>query len=347
MLKMRHSLIFFILFYLFAGPLNAKVLRCEALLAGDGGLSNAIHSLQSVNTDTTSLRQEVKFVVKTADLNAYLPRVADFFQARMKNRDQAPVGYSNVTSTYYMPVAKYYQNGKKLSAKVRFRKYYTHAISDPSLADLKVIPELAERSWLELKIQHPVYDNVVFKPRLLVSDKDIEILINRKFIESREGVIQRLKELNPGKQDLVQKFIDYFDALHSVPKKKKENMYAHTQYDRTSYSIKLNNPISKEDKIDIQITLDQNIHLTRIKDQQHFDVYSPDETVVEVKVPLKYSQLSDANLREVPELGEIKKLIEFLNRTHVEQYPKNKGKMSKIENDEEMEDINEIQNDWD
>lgn len=320
-------------------------MKCQYLFHTEDRLSRAVKAFQQGKTDTTSLRQEVKFVVKTKDLEAYIPSLANYFGSRFKNRDKAPNGFSNITSTRYMTVGKFIQNFKKLSAKVRFRKYYIRKLSDVKWKHLVVQPELKDRSWLELKIQHPEYDNVVFKPRLKIYDKDIDKLVTEKYFDYKAGILKRLLEINPGKEPDIAKFAAYFDALYTTPQMRVENMLAKTEYERTSYSIKLKNPAKPDETIDIQITLDYSIRLTRLRDGSTFNVYKADETVVEVKVPVAYSKLSKADIEAIPELTEIKKFIEMLDRHHVMDYPKNRGKMSKIDKKNNMQHDPDL--DWD
>lgn len=323
----------------------ASPIMCKYLFHTDDRLSKSVRVFHAGNTDTTSLRQEVKYVVKTADFDSYTPVLEGFFKTRFKNRDKAADGFANITSTLYMTVAKYIQNGKKLSAKVRFRKYFSRKLDDNNWKNLIVSEKLADRSWLELKIQHPEFANVVFKPRLLIFDKDIEKLITEKYFDYKDAILRRLHQTNPGKEADIKKFTDFFDALYTTPAMRVENMYARTQYERTSYSIKLNNPEKPGETIDVQITLDTNIRLTRLKDGKDFNVYGPDETVVEVKVPVQYAKLTDADLQAIPELAEIKKLIAMLTEKHNIKYPANKGKMSKIDKKNEMENDPDL--DWD
>jgi hypothetical protein len=307
----------------------AKPATAQPTRLTESRLTRAVKQFQSGQQDTTSLRQEVKYVVKTSELTGFTRRLEEVFGERFKNRDKPAEGFANITSTNYMTVGKFIQNGKKLAAKVRFRKYFSRALEDTAWRNLEVAPGLADRSWLEIKIQHPEFDNVVYKPRLQILDKDIPKLITEAtYFDYREGILRRLNEINPGKEAEVQKFADYFDALFSSASEKVENMFARTEYERTSYSIKLQ---SGEKQIDVQITLDQDIRLTRLRDGRKFDAYGKDETVVEVKIPLEYAKLDAAALEKFPELAEIKEFIAQLDSSHVPSYPKNKGKMSKID----------------
>ncbi len=316
---------------------TAAPIMCKLLFHTDDRVSKSVRAFQNGQTDTTSLRQEVKYVVKTLDFDSYLPVLENYFRERFKNRDKPLEGFANITSTRYMSIGKFIQNGKELSAKIRFRKYFTRELTDTKWKNLMVSEKLADRSWLELKIQHPEFDNVVFKPRLLILDKDIDKLVTDKYFDYKTGLIARLKELNPTKHADVEKFEAYFDALYTTPAMKVENMLAQTKYERTSYSIKLNHPDKPGEKIDIQITLDKNIVLIRLKDNKSFNVYAPDETVVEVKIPVQYAKLSESDLNAIPELAEVKKLLEMLQQKHLEKYPANRGKMSKIDKKNTLE----------
>lgn len=318
----------------------------QAQVRRENRVTKAIRAFQQGKVDTTSLRQEVKYVVTAEQLASYLPILENHFGSRFKNRDKAPEGLLNITSTRYMTIGKFFQNEKQLSAKVRFRKYFTRSQSDTQWRNLQVHPDLVDRSWLELKIQHPEFDNTVFKPRLQILDKDIEKLVTEKYFDYKDGIVKRLYEINPGKEDDIKKFIDYFDALYSSPDSKVENMLAQTAYERTSYSIKLKNPDKPNETIDIQITVDQNIKLTRLKDGKTFNVYKPHEVVVEVKIPVAYAKLTPANMIEVPELSEIKDLIEMLDTHHVMDYPKNRGKMSKIDKKNDNQKDRDLDDDW-
>ena len=111
---LRLSLLGFLLFPAAANA--ASPIMCKYLFHTDDRLSKSVRVFHKGNTDTTSLRQEVKYVVKTADFDAYTPVLEGFFRNRFKNRDKAEDGFANITSTFYMTVAKYIQFGKQLSS---------------------------------------------------------------------------------------------------------------------------------------------------------------------------------------------------------------------------------------
>jgi len=284
--------------------------------------------------DTTSLRQEVKYVILTTDLQTQLQYLEGFFGSQMKNRDKAPEGFFNITSTLYLTSAKYQTlRGETKKAKVRFRKYYTREASDVHWDHLQNTELMKNHSWLELKIQHPDYPNVVTKPRLLALDRDIRFFTTDTFFVHKENLQKRLLALNPGKEEEVSNAIRFFTTLYSNPRRRVENLFAKTEYERESFSIKLTNSRNPNETIDIQITLDRNIRLTRLADKEKFDVYSPNDTVIEVKIPVAYSKLTPEDIAQFPELAQIKQFIEWLTSNHNTQFPINKGKMSKIDKD--------------
>ena len=323
-------------FLLFSKITLAKEAQCRFLFRTEDPVSLSLLAFQNGEQDTTSLRQEVKFVIKTKDLNERLGQLQSVFGDRMKNRDKPALGTKNITSTNYMTVVKYFSGGKKLSAKVRFRKYFTRLDEDVHWRRLKVSDELQSQSWLELKIQHPDYNNVVIKPRLKVLDSDMRWLTTDGFFDHKEGLTKRLKILNPEKVADVDRFIDFLTQLNRTPAMRVENLFAKTEYERVSYSIKLK-PSGVEKGFDIQITLDENIKLTRLSDREKYNVYGNDETVIEVKIPVTYSTLSSENIATVPELQNIKDLIAWLELKHELKYPMNKGKMSKIEKKHDLD----------
>lgn len=282
--------------------------------------------------DTTSLRQEVKFAVATNNLKGMIDELQDLFGKSMKNRDKAEDGSINITSTLYLTVAKYQTiHGDEKSAKVRFRKYYTRDVQDIYWKNLKVSDSLKDKSWLETKVQHSDHDNTVFKPRLICWDRDIRNFVTDRFFDHKEQLRKRLLDLNPGQVEEVQNILDFFTTLYSNPRRRVENLFAKTEYERTSYSIKLPHALDPEQKIDIQITLDENIRLTRLADSEVFRPYSPDETVIEVKIPVAFANMTEADIQQYPGLAQIKSFVAWLTSQHNPKYPINKGKMSKIE----------------
>lgn len=292
---------------------------------------------QNQSLSTTGLRKEVKYVLKNEDVAALIQSLKLDFGKSMAERDQALAGTRNITNTDYMPVFKYVYKGQKKSAKVRFRKYFSRDEADLQWAHLRVNESLKDRSWLELKIEHPEHVNVVIKPRLLCLDRfQADLKSSKRFFERSSEIAKSLNELNPNQQDLVEDFMQFFTQLHSS-KQAPKGFFARTEYERVSHSIKLDrfdlplNADGSAQKIDVQITLDQDIRLTRLTDGFKVSAYDPAETVVEVKIPLQFAGLTREDIDRVPGLSRVKEFIESLSRAHIKTYPENRGKMSKID----------------
>lgn len=304
----------------------AAGLRCEAIYRSEDLFTQTVRRFQNGRQDTTSLRQEVKFVIDTQQLNSYLEGLKNEFGDRFKNRDLPEVGFANITSTNYMETVRYFPGGKKRSIKARFRKYFSRSLDDPNWERLIVSKGLEDKSWLELKIKHPDFENVVFKPRLLILDKDIETITTPKFLKHQNEIARRLKTLNPDKLEEIEKIVDFFHVLYSSSTNPVSNLQFHTAYERTSYSLKLSPIDNANSFIDVQMTLDQNIKLKRLNDGKNFNAYNDGSTVVEVKIPLQYAALSPQILAQVPGLDKIKAFIQWLDKNHDNRYQKNAGK---------------------
>lgn len=142
------------------------------LKANKSSFEEAIQAFrQNQSLSTTGLRKEVKYVLSNEDVAILIQRLKFDFGKSMAERDQAIPGTRNITHTDYMPVFKYLYKGQKKSAKVRFRKYFSRDEADLQWSHLRVNESLKDRSWLELKIEHPEHLNVVIKPRLLCLDR--------------------------------------------------------------------------------------------------------------------------------------------------------------------------------
>lgn len=327
-------------FFLASSIALSKEVQCHLLFKNDDPVSQSLIAFQNGKQDTTSLRQEVKFVIKTKTLEAYLSRLQTSFGSKMTNRDKPAEGTKNITSTNYMTVVKYYSGGKKLSAKVRFRKYYTRSTEDFHWRNLQVSDELKTQSWLELKIQHPDYDNVVIKPRLKTFDSDLRWITSDSFFDHKEGLTKRLYSLNPDKKEDVDRFIHFLTQMNRTPAMRVESLFAKTEYERVSYSLKMKPPADANGlakSFDVQITLDENIRLTRMRDKEKYNVYGTEETVIEVKIPVAYSKLTAQNISDIPELQNVKNFLVWLESHHEKKYPMNKGKMSKIEKKHDLD----------
>lgn len=281
--------------------------------------------------DTTSLRKEEKFVIETAAGQKMMEELQGTFGSKMKNRDAAEDGFANVTSTKYVTVAKYTtKSGEEKSVKVRFRKYY---VKDKKTGYLTVAKGFEDYSWLEIKIQHPIYENAVTKLRLMSFDKDLKLFSSSEFLDFMPYLEKQLLKLNPKVPDIVGLALGYFDILYQNPHRLVKDLYAKTEYERVSYSIKIAHVSDPKKSIDVQITIDRDVFLTRMADRATFNVYDILDSVYEIKIPVEFAGLTPQNIAEYPGLARIKELVQWMENKHNKKFPMNKGKMSKIEKD--------------
>lgn len=291
---------------------------------------------------TTSLRKESKWVVRKEEQEAFLKEIQNDYGSKMKLRDVPLEGTRNVTTTDYavqitIPGAK--KGDPVRHAKLRVRSYGSRpeGTRDP----IKLAEAFEDRAKVELKIDHPTLEDVVYKPGITMKRKDIEVLLAGP--ESYKQNVTRLREAtkklpeNKGQEELVDKMFNTVGSLYEeraanlgknvkdAPKKMYDN--ANIQYERDAYRIDMmdvrKNPPKK---IDIQITIDRNIEFRNPKNQYEvLASYPEDYRAIEIKVPVEYEKMSPEELKEaVPELYALKQKYGMLKQ--VSEVPAGKGK---------------------
>ncbi len=186
------------------------------------------------------------------------------------------------------------------------------------------------KKFLELKVDHPQFENVVIKHRLLISDDDLKIVFNPDASkEELSGVYQRASQekLNAAlaKDNLIEAMVEF---VRASPLKDPAfaASYVTIRYERSAYQLRL--PSVTGDPVDVQITVDNRISLHDGHNGMALSHYPGSARVIEVKVPLKYSQFTDANLKEVPDLKIVQTLIEQLDARIITGFEPNSGKLS-------------------
>lgn len=295
----------------------------------------SISVLQIVRTmtkSTTSLRQEVKYVVDAMAGMNEIQSMQQYFGSRMSNRDKAPEGYRNITSTLYLKIAKYLSpSGQLKSVKLRFRRYFVQKESDIHRREMIPAKGFENLMWLEIKIQHPWIPFVVTKLRLKCWTRDLPKLTDDSFFLYKDQIRSRLVALNSKNVHEVDQTLTFLSELYSSPTHKKENLFAHTEYERESYSIKVPHATNPDESVEVQITIDQKVNAKRLIDEESFNVYGEDQAVYELKIPLQYAQLTNKDIEQFPGLVRIKQFKESLATNHDPKFPANKGKVSKVD----------------
>ncbi len=169
--------------------------------------------------------------------------------------------------------------------------------------------------------------------RVLFYDKDLSYFASSRFFDFAEGIRMNLLALNNKNPEVVELAMQYFDILYKNPSRMVKDLFAKTDYERVSYSIKIAHIADPAKSIDIQITIDRDIQLTRLADRATFNVYDIRQSVYELKIPVEFAALTPQNIAEYPGLARIKELVQWMEHHHDQKFAMNKGKMSKIEKD--------------
>lgn len=279
---------------------------------------------------TTGLRRESKMVVNESDFQRVFGEFSQYFGQRLKLRDVPEDGTNNLTDTLYTtplwfnsPTAQ----RSLRSVKVRVRGYLSERQQSGEIIRSSIT---AKKRFLELKVDHPEFDGVVIKHRLLVTDEDLRVIFNPKATyASIQKVVDQVGQdpvnATMASSNLIDAFIAFVRAAPVVHSNFKHK-YVVIRYRRDAYQVRL---MSKTNEpIDIQITVDDRVNLHDAKSGKNLAQYPEGARVIEVKVPLKYSQFTPENLSEVPELAVVQRLIETLDAAILPGFTSNTGKLS-------------------
>jgi hypothetical protein len=295
-------------------------------------LSRAILGFEKVlgAGSTTSLRQEDKFVINNPAVENILESLSSQFGDQFILRDQKVPGRKNVTETIYALPVVLPANAEhgKLSAKLRFRKYYTADEKTP-LKEAELVPAdfVKTSQFVEMKIDHPRYPRVVIKPRMLQRDLDAKVMQTKASFSKSQGALEERAQHSNAKlaPELIQQFfkvleLEYGQLQGNLP------LFAKTTYVRDSYSLMLR--AKNGDQVEVQFTVDREISVLDLRTGQIVDAYDPHQAVVEVKIPLAYASLSPQVLAEVPGLRLVKELKAQMSQDHISAFKPGAGKLS-------------------
>lgn len=290
-------------------------------------------------SDPTKLRKEEKATVNKDLGRAEIQSLREFFGEMFSMRDVAPEGEVNLTSTMYMTLGKYTSpyDGKEKSTKVRFRRYFTQKIWDSLRQFIVPISKNKKTAKMEIKVQHPQLENVVVKLRVDVLCEDILFLSQADFfLKNKEALRQRIFELNLKESDRkeAELALDYLEVMYQDPRRIHEGLYAHTEYEREAFAIQIQPSAEAVVRglkpIEVQITADTKVRLTRVLDQANFDIYGDDQIIYELKIPKSQAGLNPEDLKNYPGLVRVKQFQEWMQSNRDKSLPENKGKVSKV-----------------
>lgn len=297
--------------------------------------SRVVYKLLSFGTkgnDTTENRGEEKTVVNFSKYQEQIQHLQAFFKDAMVRRDKLIEGFANMTRTFYMPTTKYTSlRNVEEKVKVRFRKYFLRVLADKARRAMTPAKGFEDISWMEIKINHPDFPTAVKKLRLKVFDKDIRSWTNETlFVHQKEILAMRLKKLNPGKEGLVDLYVEFFNEMYSNPARRVDGLFAETEYERASYSIFIPHISDPNKTLEVQLTADYDILLVRLGDKEQFKKYMEYEIASEVKVPTSI-QFTDQDLANYPGLNKVLEFKKWLIDNHNPAHPINRGKKNKID----------------
>lgn len=297
---------------------------------------------------TTSLRREDKFVVLKPLIDSVLSTLRRNYGPAFQLRDKRTSGTKNVTVTQYA-VPVHFAVPRDLamasgvgdagatrvrSAKIRLRKYFSAPSASPlSSAALTPSAVTSGRTFLELKIDHPIHDGVVVKPRLLISDADANLIqTRRRFLAERSALVARWSAENPSVpravvEGFAQTLADLYVSVDHLP------LYAKTSYVRDSFSLMIPpadvGPTGAAAKpLEVQITVDREVLTDDSRTSRTVAAYSARDVVVEIKVPLAHAALSPASLATYPGLAEIAQLKRLLANHRDLNFAEGAGKLA-------------------
>ena len=287
--------------------------------------------------NTSSLRKEIKHIVTRQVAETLYTELKDYYGDAMSLREVPAPGMENVSRTLYPAPFSFKivhpETGekKKIKAKFRIRTYYSRKQSSKEYGERA--PITGNNRFIEIKIDHMNYEDVVIKRRLLLPDNDILTLLdgNKFKAESKEVFTRIRKEILAGNSRNDMKLVDYYEkllkrihALEDTPSLLKP--YVEIEYVRHAYRIQLTDKEGKT--IDLQVTIDNRVTYLDPETGQILGSYPADATVFEVKIPLSRVNLSDNDINEVPGLEQIKLLLQKLSQNKHSVFKEPAGKFS-------------------
>ena|GEM_PF-3831975 len=310
-----------------AGPTCSKLFVIERFAGKPQVFSNdersVLSNLQlSVMHDTTGLRAERKFTANGRQYSYALSKLARLFGSRLTLRDVPPAGKLNLTETAYVNPYKFHEKGQSgdlFTAKFRVRKYLTY---DRATGLTERAAVTRAKSWMEFKVDHPEFENVVTKHRVLAPDSVIERLMEGSVSSHERALILEVLKADPVNRDAaaVEEFIKLFTSLNPDG----ATSILDIVYARDAFQIKV--PTKSGSALDIQITVDRSVKFKSPETSDHLLRYPSDARVIEIKVPVSHAALDAAALADAPDLVHIKWLTDYFSDRVMDDFTEDVGK---------------------
>lgn len=316
--------------------------------------SALLDSVKNLTKSTTGARIEKKWTLDTNDISILinqLDKELHQYQVSINARDKVKVGIRNVTHTIYLDQFKLNLKdfGFKIGAdfdltdvtmKPRIRKYGT--ISNEKSVSLNNIEFAAftkDYSFVEFKFPDARFNGAVFKPRMYMADKYINMFGTPEFVKNFDLILKETMslELNKATPDTVEAMLHFF--LNGQKQGASFGKVAVNLYERISYAVDfLDHQLNSA--FQIQMTLDKSISLLVYELGKTIEAYKPEHSVIEIKIPVEYANVKlptdlppkqagkmEEKLSSIPGYETFLKFVNSVQKAHLkDEYMEGVGK---------------------
>ena len=292
----------------FKDPFSKQVMQKNMSLA-------LLNSVQNLTESTTGARIEKKWTLSTHNISMLIDQLGkDLYQDHVviSARDKVKLGTRNVTHTVYLDQFKLNlkESGFKIgpnfdltevTMKPRIRKYGTIPTDrSVSLDNVEFAEFTKDYSFVEFKFPDARFNGAVFKPRIYMADKYIQMFGTPEFVQNFDLIMKETKSLDINKStpETVEAMLHFF--LNGQQQGASFGKVAVNLYERISYAVDFNDNKSFS-KFQIQMTLDKSISLLVYELGKTIEAYKPEHSVIEVKIPVEYAHvelLKDSSSKE-------------------------------------------------
>ncbi|MEQ1879116.1 MAG: hypothetical protein ABL958_20920, partial [Bdellovibrionia bacterium] len=261
----------------------------------------------AIVSDTTGLRKERKLVVPKKAAAEFLKRMTAAFGARLKIRVDNLAGYEGVTETVYPENLKFTTpSGLKRNVKIRVRGY----LNQGRATGERVRSAFTKTAkFVELKFEHFQYSQVIVKDRSRLPDEMIEWLADPAALKSKRAEIEAAANADPeNKGASISKILDFLAEIQNERGPGRLAPDIVISYKRESFKIPLidaeGRPILDNEgkQSQIEITVDRDIEIFEAGSSVPAYKFPKNVSIVELKVPLQFGELTDIDLAAVPDL---------------------------------------------
>ncbi len=302
----------------------------------------AAESVRSLKNTTTGARIENKWTLTTVSVDTLinnLEKQLQNFNILVEARDRVQPGTKNVTHTVYLDQFKLNIKDSGLEVgpnfklaevtfKPRIRKYGVVDLDKAiSTENIRFADFTKDHSFVEFKFSDARFNGAVFKPRMYMADKYIELFGTEEFLKMYDQIVVETLALKPNlnSADSVRAMLHFLKLGHV--KKVSFKKVAVNVYERISLAINFIDKKLKNSVFQIQMTLDQSISLFVYELGRKIQAYDPAHTVVEVKTPVEYADYKlQSDLSGIQGYQQFLEFLEHVKKNHLPQYLEGVGK---------------------